>query len=565
MTDAAGAQTGQITSRKDPRFEVTMYKYIGVPDSWTFDFYRSHGGYETARKVLTTMKPAEVTDEVKRSGLRGRGGAGFPTGVKWSFMPPLDGRQRFIVCNADESEPGSFKDRYVMEDDPHQLLEGLILAGYAIGATLGIIYIRGEYYLGYQRLQQAIVDAREAGFLGQKIFGTDVDFDLILHAGAGAYICGEETALMTSFEGFRGQPRLKPPFPATAGIYGLPTTINNVTSIASVVHILEKGAAWFASMGTDDSKGFHHVQLSGGFKKPGVYEVPLGITYREIIYDVGGGPEMEIKAFIPGGTSCPLFPATDEFLDLPMDYSAVAKAGSMLGTGGVILIPKEKCMVNAMYNIVRFYSHESCGKCTPCREGVGWWLPRMYRKLLAGRGEPGDIELIANVAKNATGTAFCALAEACTKPVLTSIKYFREEYEYLIEHGEPRYKKSDWWKDTKDFHELKVWRKAHQVTVDLYRATGSFPETEQGMINQIRRAASTISEGIADGYERQGDAGLAPLAPQAIESLSELTYQLLLAKDLGFLTPEAHARLRQEVAELRGQLEPFAGKQKVVG
>ena len=444
MSGAVADKPKPITSRADERFEVTMYKYVGVDKSWTLDFYKKHGGYETARKVLGT-EPSAVIDEVKKSGLRGRGGAGFPTGLKWSFMPPVDDRQRFIVCNADESEPGSCKDRYVLEDDPHQLIEGMMIAGYAIGATKGVLYIRGEYYLAYERLYQARQDALEAGILGENVLGSNFDFDIILHRGAGAYICGEETALMNSFEGLRANPRLKPPFPAQAGVYGLPSTINNVTSLASTVHIMEKGADWFANMGTDDSKGFHHVQLSGPFERNGVFEVPMGITYREIIYGLGGGPTLEAKAFIPGGSSCPMFPFTDEYLDLPMEYASVAKAGSMLGTGGLILIPKEKCIVDALYNIVRFYAHESCGKCTPCREGVSTWMPKMYKKLLAGLGEKGDLELIEDVSHNIRGRSFCVLADACIMPVQASIEHFREEYEYLIEHGEQMYPRTTWW------------------------------------------------------------------------------------------------------------------------
>ena len=445
MSDTVVERPQPIVSRSDPRFEVVMFRNVGVNGAWTLGYYLGHGGYSSARKALTSMTPEEVVAEVKASGLRGRGGAGFPTGVKWSFMPKPDGRQRFIVCNADESEPGSCKDRYVMEDDPHQLIEGMIIGGYAIGATKGVLYIRGEYYLAYERLKNAIEDAREAGYLGENLFGSGFDFDLILHRGAGAYICGEETALMNSYEGLRANPRLKPPFPAQAGVYGLPTTINNVTSLASTVHILERGADWFSGMGTEDSKGFHHVQLSGPLNRPGVYEVPMGITYREIIFEVGGGPAMPAKAFIPGGTSCPLFPFTDEYLDTPMEYASVAKKGSMLGTGGLILIPEEKCIVNAMYNIVRFYAHESCGKCTPCREGVATWLPQMYRKLLEGLGTPGDLKLMEDMVKNMRGTAFCPLADACAMPVQASFKFFRHEYEYLVEHGRPKYTKSDWW------------------------------------------------------------------------------------------------------------------------
>ena len=436
-----------ITSRHDPRFEVTMYKYIGMDDSFKMDFYLSHGGYQAAKKALTTMSSADVVDEVKASGLRGRGGAGFPTGVKWSFMPPVDGRQRFIVCNADESEPGSTKDRYVMEDDPHQLIEGMIIAGYAIQATLGVIYIRGEYHLAYTRLYNAINEARAKGYLGKNLFGTDFDFDLILHRGAGAYICGEESALMNSFEGYRANPRLKPPFPAQAGVYGFPTSVNNVTTIASGVHIIERGAAWFKSMGTQDSPGFHHVQISGPAVRRGVYEVPMGITYREIIFDLAGGVTEPVKAFIPGGSSCPMFPFTDEYLDLTMEYGVVAKAGSMMGTGGIILIPQDKCIVDALANLVHFYAHESCGKCTPCREGVSTWLPKIYAKLLAGLGEPGDLELLEDVAHNIRGRSFCPLADACIMPVQASIKHFRHEYEYIIEHGKSMYPKKARWSE----------------------------------------------------------------------------------------------------------------------
>ena len=443
MADAVA--TKRITSRHDDRFEVVMYKHVGVENSHTLAYYRSHGGYEQAKKAVTAMEPNEVVDAVKASGLRGRGGAGFPTGVKWSFMPAPDDRQRFLVCNADESEPGSCKDRYVMEDDPHQLIEGMIIGGYAIQATIGVIYIRGEYYHAYERLMDAIEEAREHGYLGKGVFGSDFDFELIVHRGAGAYICGEETALMNSFEGLRANPRLKPPFPAQAGVYGRPTTINNVTSIASTVHILERGSEWFSAMGTDDSKGFHHVQISGTVERPGVYEVPMGITYREVIQDLGGGPSRAAKAFIPGGTSCPMFPFDDEHLDLAMDYSAVSGAGSMLGTGAVVVIPRDKCIVDAMHNIVRFYAHESCGKCTPCREGVATWLPKMYQKLKAGLGTREDLDLMEDMVKNMRGTAFCPLADACAWPVEASFKHFREEYEYMVDHGESKYPTRSVW------------------------------------------------------------------------------------------------------------------------
>ncbi len=442
-----------ITSRFDPRYEITLYRHVGVDGAHTLEHYRARGGYRAAEKALTEMTPTQVIDEVKASGLRGRGGAGFPAGLKWSFMPPIDGRQRFIVCNADESEPGSFKDRYLMEDDPHQLIEGMLIAGWAIQATIGVLYVRGEYYVAYERMRDAIAEARAAGLLGRGVFATEpdgegdeatpaspgFDFDIILHRGAGAYICGEETALMNSFEGLRANPRLKPPFPAQAGVYGLPTTINNVESFCSVVHIVERGGAWYASMGTDDSKGTKLYQLSGPVARPGVYEMPMGATFRELIYDLGGGPTEPAKALIPGGSSTPLLPWSDETLDLPMDYGTMARVGSMLGTGGVIVIPESQCMVDAMANVVRFYAHESCGKCTPCREGVATWLPKMYQKLLAGLGTRDDLTLMEEMVRNLRGTAFCPLADACAMPVAASFQHFRNEYEHLVDHGAPKY------------------------------------------------------------------------------------------------------------------------------
>jgi len=440
-----GEPRGSILSRHDPRYQVTMYRYMGVDGAYELDFYRSHGGYTAARKALTELSPEQVVDEVKASGLRGRGGAGFPTGLKWSFMPPPDGGPRYLVCNADESEPGSFKDRYVLEDDPHQLIEGMIIAAYAMRANRGFIYVRGEYFLGYQRTLAAMAEARAAGLLGERIMGTDFSFDITLHRGAGAYICGEETALMNSLEGLRASPRLKPPFPAQAGMYGRPTTINNVTSLTSAVHIINQGAAWFASMGTEDSKGTKLYQISGPVERTGVYEMPMGATFRELVYDFAGGPTVGAKAFIPGGSSTPMLPWEDRFLDLPMDYGNLAKNGSMLGTGGVIVIPREKCIVDALYNLVRFYAHESCGKCTPCREGVAHWMPRMYQKLLAGLGTLQDVDLLEEVAGSIRGTAFCPLADACVMPVQASLKWFRDEYEYLAEHGRQKYPSREWW------------------------------------------------------------------------------------------------------------------------
>ena len=444
MSDAVAEAPKPITSRFDPRFEINLYAHVGAEGSHTLAYYRGHGGYEAARKALA-MKPAAVVDEVKHSGLRGRGGAGFPAGVKWSFMPPVDGRQRFIVCNADESEPGSFKDRYLLEDDPHQLIEGMLIAGWAIQATIGVIYVRGEYYHAHERLHAALAEARAEGILGSGVLGSGFDFDIILHRGAGAYICGEETALMNSFEGLRANPRLKPPFPAQAGVYGLPTTINNVETFCAAVHIIRRGGAWHAAMGTDDSKGMKLYQVSGPVARPGVFELPMGATFRELIFDLAGGPTEPAKAIIPGGSSTPLLPWNDATLDLAMDYGTMAKHGSMLGTGGVIVIPEQKCIVDAFYNVVRFYGHESCGKCTPCREGISTWLPKMYKKLLAGQGTREDLVVMEDMVKNMRGTAFCPLADACAMPVQASFKYFRHEYEHLVDHGSSRYPRRREW------------------------------------------------------------------------------------------------------------------------
>lgn len=434
-----------ITSGKDPRFAPTLYAHVGRDQSWTLEYYRRNGGYESLKRAFGMGNDA-VIDEVKKSGLRGRGGAGFATGLKWSFMPLNDGRQHYIICNADESEPGSFKDRYLMSEDPHQLIEGMIIGGFAMRASRGYIYIRGEYVHAAERMWAAIHEARAAGLLGKNILGSGFDFDLEVHRGAGAYICGEETALMNSLEGLRANPRLKPPFPAAAGLYGLPTTINNVETFCAVTHIIKFGADWHLGMGTPKSAGMKLFQISGPVKRPGVYELPLGTTFRELIYDWAGGPLEDMKAIIPGGSSCPMLPYTDDILDTPMDYESIAAKGSTLGTGGVTLIPREDCIVNATWNLVRFYGHESCGKCTPCREGISSWMVKMYQKLVSGRGQPGDTQLILDMSDNIGGRSFCPLADACLGPVLSSVKLFREEYEAL-EKGKPMYPARSRWRD----------------------------------------------------------------------------------------------------------------------
>lgn len=428
--------TGPILSGLDPRFQRTLYAHVGKEGSWTLDYYLQHGGYETARRVLKEKTPEEVIEEVKRSGLRGRGGAGFPTGVKWSFMPK-DGKQHYLTCNADESEPGSFKDRYIMEDVPHLLLEGMILAGYAIRATVGYIYVRGEYRRAADRLEAAIGEARARGYLGKNLFGTDFSFDVHVHRGAGAYICGEETALMNSLEGLRANPRLKPPFPAQSGLWGKPTTINNVETLAAVVPILERGADWFAQMGTEQSKGMKLYQVSGPVKRPGVYELPMGTTFRELLYEWAGGPLEPIQALIPGGSSTPPLPFTEEVLDTPMSYEHLQAKGSMLGTGGVILIPERVSMVDAMWNITRFYAHESCGKCTPCREGVAGFMVELFAKIGRGEGEEKDVETLEALLPLIEGRSFCPLADAAVWPVKGSLKHFKDQYLALAREKRP--------------------------------------------------------------------------------------------------------------------------------
>ncbi|MDO4245163.1 MAG: NADH-quinone oxidoreductase subunit NuoF [Deinococcus sp.] len=434
-----------ITSALDHRFKPTLYARVGQPECWTLQSYLADGGYQAVRRAFA-MGPDAVIEEVKKSGLRGRGGAGFATGLKWSFMPLNDGRQHIVLCNADESEPGTFKDRYLMSEDPHQLIEGMMIGGFAMRATKGYVYIRGEYVHAAERLWNAIHEARAAGILGQNIFGSGFDFDIQVHRGAGAYICGEETALMNSLEGLRANPRLKPPFPAAAGLYGLPTTINNVETFCAATHILRYGADWHATMGTEKSKGMKLFQISGPVARPGVYELPLGTPFRELIYDWAGGPTEPIKAIIPGGISCQLLGWSDAILDTPMDYESLAAAGSSLGTAGVTLIPESASIVDTTWNAVRFYGHESCGKCTPCREGISGWMVKMYEKLVRGHGQPGDTQLILDMADNIGGRSFCALADACMGPVLSSIRLFREEYD-AAERGEVRRTLAGRWRD----------------------------------------------------------------------------------------------------------------------
>ena len=402
------------------------------PDSFTIAGYQRDGGYKALPKALK-MKPDEVIQLVKDSGLRGRGGAGFPTGNKWGFIPQGDNKEHYLVVNADESEPGTCKDTPLLMANPHVLIEGIIIASYAIRANHAFIYIRGEVVHVVRRLQQAISDAYESKLLGKNILGSGFDLELTLHAGAGAYICGEETALLDSLEGFRGQPRLRPPFPAIAGLYAKPTVVNNVESIASVPAIIDNGVAWFASMGTEKSKGFTLYSLSGHVKNPGQIEAPLGITLRELLELAGGIRKgHKLKFWTPGGSSTPIF--TDQHLDIPLDYEGVAAAGSMLGTKALQIFDETTCIVRAVLRWTEFYKHESCGKCTPCREGT-WWLVQALADLEAGRGSEADLDKLLDLCDNIAGRSFCALADGAAAPIISSLKYFRGEYLQHLQNG----------------------------------------------------------------------------------------------------------------------------------
>jgi NADH-quinone oxidoreductase subunit F len=398
------------------------------PDAFTLDGYRRAGGYQALAKALT-MPPEDIVTAVKESGLRGRGGAGFPTGMKWGFLPKGGDKPRYLVINADESEPGTCKDIPLMMATPHALVEGAAIAAYAIRAGHAFIYVRGEVLHVVRRLQQAVAEAHQAGYLGRDILGSGYDLELVVHAGAGAYECGEETALLTSLEGYRGLPRLKPPFPAVEGLYACPTVINNVESIASVPFIVANGASWFAGMGTEKSKGFGIFSLSGHVTTPGQYEAPLGVTLRELL-DLAGGVRAghRLKFWTPGGSSTPIF--TGEHMDVPLDFESVGAAGSMLGTRALQIFDDTTCVVRAVLRWTEFYEHESCGKCTPCREGT-FWMVRVLQRLEAGDGTDEDLDKLLDICDNMFGRVFCPLGDGAVSPVTSSIEYFREEY---LEH-----------------------------------------------------------------------------------------------------------------------------------
>ncbi len=407
-------------------------EYIGLTG------YQKHGGYETLKKALK-MQPQQITDEVKASGLRGRGGAGFPTGMKWGFLPK-NNEPRYLLCNADEGEPGTFKDRLMMERAPHQLIEGMIISSYAIGSNKSYIYVRGEYHYPIRVLEKALREAYDAGLLGQNIMGSGFNHDMDVYSGAGAYICGEETGMISSLEGLKGQPKLKPPFPAVQGYLRKPTIVNNVETLAAVTYIIKDGAAAYRKFGTEKSPGTKLFSVSGNVQKPGNYEVPLAYPLMDLINKECGGmrPGRKLKAVIPGGSSAPVLTA-EECQKANMDYESLAGLGSMLGSGAVIVIDDNQCMVDCLANLTHFYHHESCGQCTPCREGTGW-LDKIVHSILSGRGRLQDIDLLLKVADNMKGRTICALSDAAALPVISFVSKFRDEFEYYVREGRSKVK-----------------------------------------------------------------------------------------------------------------------------
>lgn len=399
-----------------------------LKDSHTLKVYQSTGGYQTLDKLFQ-MSRDQVIEEVKNSGLRGRGGAGFSTGMKWSFIPKDSPKPRYLCINADESEPGTFKDRYILELNPHQLIEGAIICCYAVGAKTAYCYIRGEFTFPLKRFEEAVQEAYEAGLLGKNIKGSGFDLDLHVHRGAGAYICGEETALLESLEGKRGYPRLKPPFPAVVGLFGCPTVINNVETLAAVPYILQKGAAAYRKFGTEKSPGTKLFSVSGHVNKPGNYEIPLGYSLKKLIYEDCGGMKngKTLKAVIPGGSSVPVL-TRQEAEEVNLDYESLQAKGSMLGSGGVIVIDETVCMVKSLLNLAHFYAHESCGQCSPCREGTGW-SRKVLERIEAGQGEEKDLNLLLEIADNMAGKTVCVLSDALAMPIVSYIQRFRNEFE----------------------------------------------------------------------------------------------------------------------------------------
>jgi len=412
--------------------EKLLLRNIGVTGSHTLAVYQSRGGYRSWEKVVRDLKPEQLIEEVKASGLRGRGGAGFPTGMKWSFVPKDSPKPKYLVCNADESEPGTFKDRLLIEQDPHAIIEGTLIAAYAIQSHTAFIYIRGELVAGAKILERAVEEACRAGYIGKNIFGSSYDLDVIVHRGAGAYICGEETALLSSLEGGRGWPKVKPPFPATHGLFGCPTVVNNVETLAALPWIIERGAAAYAVMGTEKSKGTKLFSVSGHISRPGVYELEMGYPFKKFLEeDCGGVPNgRKLKGVIPGGGSMPVL-RPEEIEKVNLDYESVQAAGSMLGSGGVIVMDDTTCMVRAASNIARFYAHESCGQCSPCREGCHW-MEKIFHRIEDGEGRTGDLDLILNISGNIMGNTICPFGDAAAMPAAAFIRKYRDEFEAHI-------------------------------------------------------------------------------------------------------------------------------------
>lgn len=401
-----------------------------APDQINIDTYEKNGGYQAIRKAISTIPPSDVIEMVKQAGLRGRGGAGFLTGVKWGFIPKDPALPKYLVCNCDESEPGTFKDRLLIEHDPHQLIEGMILASYAIGAHFAVIYSRGEFFGGIALLRNAVKQAKEKGYLGKNILGTDYSLEIVVHPGAGAYIAGEETALLNSLEGFRATPRLKPPFPAIEGLYSKPTIVNNVETLCNVVHIINRGVEWYQKIGVPKNTGTKIFQVSGQVQRPGCYEFPLGVSLREVLETAGGMlPGRQFKACYPGGSSCSLL--TAKHLDISMDFESLEKAGSALGTASIIVMDETADMVKVAHRLMQFYQNESCGKCSPCREGTRWMV-QVLARIESGRGTFADLPLIDQVCKNIASTSFCALGVGAAPPIVSAIQEFRSEFEDYI-------------------------------------------------------------------------------------------------------------------------------------
>ncbi len=426
-----------ITNAKEAAADdkLHLFDFVEDPEQFTIERYTENGGYKAWQKVLSKMKPDEVTEEVKKSGLRGRGGAGFPTGMKWSFIPKNSPKPRYLCCNADESEPGTCKDRVLMERDPHSVIEGMAIAAYAIGCKLMFCYIRGEFHHCIERMERAKEEANANGHLGKNIYGSGYDLDLIIHTGGGAYMCGEETGLINSLEGEKGMARIRPPFPAVEGLWGCPTIVNNVETLVAVKYIINRGADWYRSIGTEKSAGTKLVSLSGHINRPGNYEIPLGFSLRKFIYDAQYGNGIlggkKLKGVIPGGASTPYL--TPEMIDVGLDYESLAAAGSMLGSGAVIVFHEETCVVWTILKLIKFFRHESCGKCTPCREGTGW-LELIIQRIEDGLGLPDDLQKLDSICANVLGRTICPLGDAAVMPIQSTLKLYREEWQYHIEH-----------------------------------------------------------------------------------------------------------------------------------